>query len=83
MHRADLVAVEIAQIGEIEFARRAFANARRIFASLAAIGDAGRVQGVGLFGRSSAAKPMVPPLACVAGSPLIGFDTENTPVLVK
>jgi len=31
----------------------------------------------------SAAKPMVPPFANVAGSPLIGFDTENTPVLVK
>src|ERR1700750_1437226 len=28
-------------------------------------------------------KPIVPPLAGVAGWPLIGFDTEKTPVLVK
>src|SRR5437667_11742504 len=51
MHGADLVAVQIAQIGEVHFARRAFAYARRIFAGLSAIGDAGRVPGVGLFGR--------------------------------
>src|SRR5438128_11914238 len=51
MHRADLVAVQIAQIGEVHFARRAFAYARRIFAGLSAIGDAGRVPGVGLLGR--------------------------------
>src|SRR3954451_10923435 len=51
MHRADLVAVEIAQIGEVHFARAAFANARRIFASGAAIGETGRMPGVGLLGR--------------------------------
>src|SRR4051795_1730868 len=51
VHRADLVAVEIAQIGEIEFARAAFANAGRIFAVLAAVGDARRMPGIGLFGR--------------------------------
>src|SRR5215212_7446134 len=40
VHRADLVAVEIAQISEVHFPRRAFANAGRVFAGLAAIGDA-------------------------------------------
>src|SRR2546421_7025028 len=50
MHRADLVAVDIAQIGEVHFARRAFAYARRIFASGAAMGEARRVPGVGLLG---------------------------------
>src|SRR5215207_4122308 len=51
VHRADLVAVEIAQIGEIHFARGAFANAWRVFAGLAAIGDTSRVPRVGLLGR--------------------------------
>ena len=53
VHRADLVAVEIAQVSKVQFAGGAFANARRIFAGLAAIGDAGRVPGVGLFVRTS------------------------------
>src|SRR5258705_10037076 len=52
VHRADLVAVEIAQISQIEFTRAALANARRVFASRAAIGEPRRVPRVGLFGRA-------------------------------
>jgi hypothetical protein len=48
---AEFVAVGIAQIGEIEFARGVFAHARWVFAGPAAERDAGRVPGVGLFGR--------------------------------
>src|SRR5665213_4382559 len=51
MQRANLVAVGIAQIGDIELDPGAFANARRILAGLAAIGEAGRLPGVGLRGR--------------------------------
>ena len=47
------------------------------------MGEAGGVKRVGLFGRSSAEKPIVPPLAWVAGSPLIGLVTEKVPVLVR
>src|ERR1035437_7302145 len=47
---AELVAVGIAQIGEIEFARSALAHTRRVLAGLAAIGDAGRMPRVGLLG---------------------------------
>jgi hypothetical protein len=79
VHRAELVAVGIAQVREIEFARGTFAHARRVFADLGAVGDAGRVQASACSGEL-AAKPMVPPLAGVAGLPSIGFDTENTPV---
>src|SRR6266446_690591 len=52
VHRADLVAIEIAQISQIEFTRAAFANARRVFAGRAAIGEARCVPGVSLFGRT-------------------------------
>src|SRR5882757_6023770 len=48
---AELVAVGIAQIGDIKLDPAAFADARRLFAGLAAMGDAGRVKRVGLFGR--------------------------------
>src|SRR5439155_14399750 len=51
VHRANFVAVEIPQIGEVHFSCGAFAYARRIFAGLAAIGEAGRVPGVSLLGR--------------------------------
>src|SRR6187399_2960465 len=51
MHCANLVAVEITQVSEVQFAPGAFANARRVFASRGAIGDACRVPGVGLLGR--------------------------------
>src|SRR5450759_5315823 len=50
---AELVAVGIAEISKIEFARGAFAHARRVFAALAAIGDAGSVPRVGLLGGGS------------------------------
>ena len=82
VHGADLVAVGIAQIGEIEFADGAFANAWRILARCRAMGDAGGVPGVGLLGRIGG-KADGAAIGTVAGSPLIGFDTENVPVLVK
>src|SRR3981081_1407609 len=49
---AQLVAVGIAQIGEIEFARRALAQARRGLAGLSAMGDTGRGPRVSLCGRA-------------------------------
>src|SRR5260221_8078985 len=52
MHGADLVAVGVAQIGDIEFVAGAFANARRILARRRTMGDAGRMPGVGLLGGS-------------------------------
>src|SRR6266403_638617 len=52
MQGADLVAVRISQIGEIEFARGPFAYTRRVFAGLSAVGDASRVPGVSLFSRA-------------------------------
>ena len=83
MQGADLVAVRIAQIGEIHLANGALAHARRVFTGRAAIGDAGSVPGVGLRRRGATAKPIVPPLATVAGLPSIGKDTEKTPVGVR
>ncbi len=46
------------------------------------MGDTGGVERVG-FGLPNCAKPMVPPLAQVADSPLIGLVTEKVPVLVR
>src|SRR5216683_5365078 len=49
---AELVAVGIAQIGDIEFEATALAHARRVFAGFSAIGDASRVKRVSLLGRT-------------------------------
>src|SRR5438309_5859347 len=49
MDRAQLVAVGIAQIGEIQRPGRALADARRILGRGAAVGDPGLVPGVGLL----------------------------------
>src|SRR6185437_1754177 len=49
---ADFVAVGIAQIGDVELHPSALADARRIFAGLAAMREASRVEGVDLFGGS-------------------------------
>src|SRR5215831_18840420 len=51
VHRADLVAVGIAQIGEVELAGRAFANAGRVFAGGGAVGEACRMPSIRLFRR--------------------------------
>src|SRR5579871_1474730 len=45
MQRADLVAGRISQVGKIELARGRFAPTGRILDALAAIGDAGVVEG--------------------------------------
>src|ERR1043166_1319428 len=50
MHCDDLVAGGIAQIGKIDLARGAFAPAGRVFDALAAVGDAGVVESLGLLG---------------------------------
>src|SRR5215471_14684135 len=50
MERADLIAVRIAQVGEIKLAKRAISPARRIFDALAAGGHAGFVEGSDLLG---------------------------------
>ena|ERR1700744_4542287 len=49
VHGADLVAVGVAQISDIEFHAGAFANARRVFAGLTAVGEARCVPGVDLL----------------------------------
>src|SRR3954464_3642543 len=51
VHRADLVAVWITQIRQIELSRGTFTNAGRLLAGRRAIGDAGRMPGVGLLRR--------------------------------
>src|SRR3954451_7482979 len=51
VHRADLVAVEVTQIGNIEVDARALTDTRRIFARNAAGGDAGRMPCIDLFRR--------------------------------
>ncbi len=50
MQRADLVAVRVAQIRQVELAYPVIAKARGLFARGAAVGDAGRMEGVGLLG---------------------------------
>src|SRR4029453_2287070 len=47
MQRAELVAVRIAQIGDIELYAAAFADARRILAGGGAVGETGGGEGVG------------------------------------
>ena len=49
MHRADLVAVEVAQVSEIQLAAGALAHAGRILDRLAAGGEAGRMPGIDLL----------------------------------
>ena len=51
VQRAERVAVGVAQIGQVELARRAFTKTRRVFTGSAAVGNAGRVKGVGLLRR--------------------------------
>ena len=82
VQRAELVAVGIAQISKIEFTHGGFAHAGRFFARFAAMGDAGRMPGIGLLG-GVAAKPMVPPLA---GGRRLAVDRQRygkRPVLVR
>src|SRR5262249_39896823 len=50
MHRDDLVAEWIAQVGEIDLARGPFAPAGRVLDALAAVGDAGVVERLDLLG---------------------------------
>src|SRR5271169_965537 len=50
MHRTDLVARWIAQVGKIDLARRPFAPTRRILDALATIGDTSVVEGPGFLG---------------------------------
>ena len=50
VQRAELVAVRIAQIGQIKTAKAGLAQAGRIFDGGAAMGDAGMVPSIGLFG---------------------------------
>src|SRR3981189_3245479 len=52
MHGADLVAVGVAQIGDIEFVAGPFANAWGVSASRCAMGDTGHMPGVSLLGGS-------------------------------
>jgi hypothetical protein len=52
MHRADLVAEWIAQVGNVDLACRPFAPARRILDAFAAVSDAGVVESRALHPRS-------------------------------
>src|SRR5581483_10409614 len=49
VQRADLVAERIAQVGKVELAEGAFAPAGRVLDALAAVGDAGVVEGFHLL----------------------------------
>ena len=75
--RAELVAVGITHIGQVHGAQASVAQARRVFDRLAAVCK--RV--VSWNSRTCSGelhlKPMVPPLAKVAGSLLIGSVTQN------
>ena len=70
MQGAQLVAVRIAQVGEVELALAAFAHAGRVLAGGPAGGDARRVPGVGL-GRRGAGKANG---AAVAGRGRLAID---------
>lgn len=50
MQRAELVAVRVAQIRQVQLAYPVIAKARGLFARGAAVGDACRMEGVGLLG---------------------------------
>jgi hypothetical protein len=63
VQRADLVAIRVTQVRQIDLARRAFAKARWVFTRRAAVGHTRRMPGVALLGRlhgkaDSAAIPM-------------------------
>ena len=82
MQGAKLVAVGIAQIGDIEFDPAAFAHARRFLAGLAATGDTGGVKRVGRLGRIGG-KADGAAIGRGRSLPSIGFETEKVPVLVR
>ena len=50
MHPTKLVAIWVAQVTQVHFADRTIAPARWVFAGRAAVGDAGRMECVTLFG---------------------------------
>jgi hypothetical protein len=80
MKCAQFIAVGIAKVGEIQRTDAALTNARRVFNCHAAIRNSSLVPGVGSSGLVIA-KPIVPPLACVADLPSIGLVTRNSPPL--
>src|SRR5712675_794796 len=49
---AELVAIGIAQIGDIEFDARAFADARRFLTGFSAMGETSRVERIGRLDRT-------------------------------
>ena len=51
MQRAELVAIGVAQIGQVQLAHSAIAPARRVFTGAAAVGNTCRMPGVNLLGR--------------------------------
>src|SRR5581483_9643091 len=78
MHRADLVAERIAQIGEIDPSGRALAPAGRILDALAAVGDAGVVKGLHLL-RTRARKTDRAAIGMASGSAIDRLgDAERT-----
>ena len=84
MQGAELVAVGIAQIGDVELhARRLRGRCRRFSRAAAPWARPAAWNASACRGRVGALKPSVPPLAKVAGLPSIGFDTEKVPVLVR
>jgi hypothetical protein len=51
VQRANLVAIRVTQVRQIDLARRAFAKTRWVFARSAAVGHTRRMPGVALLGR--------------------------------
>jgi len=84
---AQFVAVGIAQVSEVELAERILAIARRVAAF--AVGAAGLkptpMPGVDFLRAVEVEQlnPIVPPLACCAGCPSIGWETMNTDPLLR
>jgi hypothetical protein len=76
---ADLVIVGVAQVGQVQLAGCNFAPAGGVFAGGAAAGIP-TAWNVSTCSGDCMEKPMVLPLPCVAGSPLMGVVMPKRPV---
>ena len=76
VNAADLVAIRVKEIAQVHRTHGTLAYSRRILRGRAAIGDSCIVKFCSCSGELQM-KPMVAPLATVAGSPLIGSEMPN------
>ena len=79
VQRAELVAVGVAQVGQVELARRALAPARGSSQVVPPWATPAAWKASACSG-DCILKPIVPPLACVAGCPLMGMVMPKVPV---